>query len=265
MTLGMTGSDAWAERTATDIYETTSADGSVLIVPIGSVEQHGDHLPVGTDALLVSAVAKQAMETVADDMPALITPTDWTGHSPHHLPFGGTVSLGAEEFLDHLVAVVDSALDEGFDAALLLNGHGGNISLVDAATSALGPDNPEAEVLSLTYFHLAREVIEEVRDSEPGGMGHGGEFETSLMLYLYPDLVEEDAMTGTNLVEPYDLALSDLTEGGPLGIYRPFTEYTESGVIGDPTLATKEKGRRLHKALGEDLSELLGEIHRRNR
>lgn len=265
MTLGVSGPAAWAERTKNEIRDTATADGSLLVVPIGSVEQHGNHLPVGTDSMLVTAVVEQAILTTRDELPVLVTPTVWTGHSPHHRSFGGTISLDADEFISHISAVADSALNEGFDAILFLNGHGGNIPLVNTAPSTIGPEHPDVEVMSLTYFHLAGEAIERIRDSEPGGMGHGGEFETSLMMHLYPDLVDENQLSGTDLDEPYDLALSDLVHGGPLGIYRPFTAYTESGAIGDPTLATAEKGRKLLDALGDALGDLLGEIHERNR
>lgn len=264
MSLGITGPEAWARRTAGEIRAVGEGEGSILVVPVGSVEQHGDHLPVGTDSLLVSAVVEGALEATGD-FPLLATPTVWTGHSPHHLPFGGTLTLDAEEFLTVLQAVADSALNNGFDALLFVNGHGGNEALVSAATAAVGDAHSDCEAMGLTYFRLAGERIADLRESEPGGMAHGGEFETSLMYHFHPDLVDEDGLDGTMMDEPYDLAGGDLLGGGPLTVYRPFTAYTDSGAIGDPTLASAEKGEAFAAAICGELAALLDTVHERNR
>lgn len=265
MSLAITGRAAWAERTARDVQATADADGAVAVVPVASIEQHGHHLPVGTDSMLVTSVVEGAANDVAADVPLLVTPTMWTGHSPHHMPFGGTISLDAEPFLAHARAVGESVIASGFDALLFLNGHGGNIALVGATTGALGPMYPETQILGTTYFQLATDTVADIRDTEIGGMAHGGEYETSLMMHLHPDLVDEAAMTGTMMDEPYDLGTKDLVAGGPLSVYRPFPEYTESGAIGDPTAASAGKGERLYEVLTGAVGELLTEIHERNR
>lgn len=254
----------WSAHTAPEIRELASEDGSILVVPIGSIEQHGQHLPVATDSLLVSAVAQLGVERVHEDVPILNLPTFWSGYSPHHLSFGGTVSLEFEHMQRALEDVADSALSNGFDAVLLLNGHGGNAALVDGAVSTIGTDHPEAEVLGLTYFTLAESFIDDIRDSDPGGMGHGGEFETSLMLHLYEELVRTDELEGTPMDEPYDHALDDMFAGGPLGVYRDFEEYSETGAIGDPELASAAKGEQIYEQLGNELEEILRQIHDQN-
>lgn len=255
---------AWAGRTATELRTLGQEDGSIVIVPVGSVEQHGDHLPVSTDTILVDAVAHLGAERVADEVPIAVTPPVWGGYSPHHLPFGGTITLDFETLKHVLEDVATSVLDNGFDALLLLNGHGGNSALVSGVTSTIGTAHPEAEVLSTTYLELAQPFIDDVRESEPGGMGHGGEFETSLMLHLRPELVETDDAPAAYLDEPYEQALDDMMEGGPVTVYRSFEEYSESGAIGDPALASAEKGQELFDRLGDELADLLTAIHERN-
>lgn len=259
-----TGPTSWATKPYGEIVDISSRDGSILIVPIGSIEQHGYHLPVATDTLLVNAMANEGAERVEDSVPVLVAPPVWSGFSPHHMSYGGTITLDEDALMDVLRKVSDSALENGFDGLLLLNGHGGNISLIGAATSAIGRDHPEVEVLGLTYFQLAEPFINEIRDSEVGGMGHAGEFETSLMLHLYPDLVDEDQLEGTIMDEPYDKGLQDLLVPGPLTVYRPFTEYTKSGAIGDPTVATAEKGAELFERLGDELASVLREVYENN-
>lgn len=255
---------AWAGRTATELRSLGREDGSVVIVPVGSVEQHGEHLPVATDTILVDAVAHLGAERVADDTPIAVTPPIWGGYSPHHLPFGGTITLEFDTLKRVLENVATSVLDNGFDALLLLNGHGGNHALVSGVTSTIGTAHPEAEVLSTTYFALAQSFIDDIRESDPGGMGHGGEFETSLMLHLRSELVDTDDAPADYLDEPYDQALDDMMEGGPVTVYRSFDEYSESGAIGDPALASAETGQEIFDRLGDELADLLTDIHERN-
>jgi creatinine amidohydrolase len=147
--------------------------------------------------------------------------------------------------LDVLERVADGVLANGFDALLFLNGHGGNASTVGDAVSIVGDAHSGAEVLGLTYFELAASFVHEVRESDTGGTAHAGEFETSLLLHLRSDLVDEDAMEGTYVDEPYERDRRDLLEGGPLSVYRTFDEYFASGAVGDPHLATAEERANL--------------------
>lgn len=256
---------SWAGKPYAEIVSEAERDGSIAVVPVGSVEQHGHHMPVATDSILVEAVARLGAERVEDSVPIVVTPTVWTGNSPHHLPFGGTISIGVRSLLDVLEGVADTVLENGFDAVLFLNGHGGNISTIGDATSIVGDAHPEAQILGLTYFQLAESFIHEVRESETGGMAHAGEFETSLMLHLHPELVDADAMEGTYLEEPYEHGGKDLVEGGPLSVYRTFDEYSATGAIGDPHLANADKGERIYELLGDELQTLLESIHEQNR
>jgi creatinine amidohydrolase len=258
-------SPAWAAQTAPDIRAVGEQEGSVAVVPVGSVEQHGNHLPVGTDSVLADAAAHLGAERVEDDVPILVTPPVWTGLSPHHLDFGGTITLEVETMLAVLRDVAASILDNGFDAVFFLNGHGGNMSLLGTAVTEIGSEFPEAQVLALTYFQLASSFIDEIRESELGGMAHGGEFETSLMLYLRPDLVRDEDAEATYLDDPYDLRRKDLFQGGPLSVYRSFAEYSDSGAIGDPALGSAEKGAELLDRLVDELAVLLLAIHEHNR
>lgn len=256
---------SWAGKSYREITATGEEDGSIAVVPVGSMEQHGPHMPVATDSILAEAVADLGAERVGDDVPLLVTPPIWTGNSPHHAPFGGTISIGVRGLLDLLERIADTVLENGFDALLFLNGHGGNHSTIGDATSIIGDAHPEAQVLGVTYFQLAESFIHEVRESDTGGMAHAGEFETSLMLYLHPEFVDEDVMEARYMDEPYDRGGKDLLEGGPLFVYRTFEEYSTSGAIGDPHLASVEKGERIYEQLGEETEDLLSEIHRRNR
>ena len=258
-------SPLWAAQTYSDIRTISEENGSVAIVPVGSIEQHGYHLPVATDTILAAAIARLGAERVADQLPVVVTPPLWSGLSPHHMDFGGTITLETETMIDVLQDIAASILDNGFDAVLFLNGHGGNTSLIDTAVSKIGNEFPDAQILSLTYIRLAESFIDQIRESDIGGMAHGGEFETSLMLHLRPDVVRLNQAEATYLDDPYDLRRQDLFKGGPLSVYRPFREYSDSGAIGDPELATAEKGKEFYDRIGDEMSVLIEAMHEHNR
>jgi creatinine amidohydrolase len=251
------GSASWAAETASDIREIGDEDGSVAVIPVASVEQHGDHLPVSTDTILADAIARLGAERVKDEVPILVTPPIWTGLSPHHMDFGGTITLEVETMIAVLRDTAASVLNNDFDSILFLNGHGGNTSIIGTAVTKIGREFPDSQILGLTYFQLAEEFIHEIRDSDIGGMAHGGEFETSLMSYLRPDLVDVNGAEAQYMNDPYDLRRQDLFLGGPLSVYRSFTEYSGSGAIGDPDLASSEKGAVIYDRLGDEMEVLL--------
>lgn len=256
---------SWSGRTYPEIDDVAEKEGSILVLPIGSIEQHGHHLPTATDTILVDAIAQHGAERVSEDVPLLVTEPLWAGYSPHHQSIGGTLTLEFDTLLRAVEDLAAGAVDLGFDALVLLNGHGGNISLVNAAVSTIGTEHDTVEVSSLTYFQLANSFIDEIRDSGAGGISHGGEFETSLMLHLRPDLVREDEIRRTYGTEPYDHASVEMFDNGPLSVYRPFEEYSETGEIGDPELADAEKGADLFDQLLDELEVVLTQIHENNR
>jgi creatinine amidohydrolase len=253
----------WAERTAEEVQEIGASTGSIVVVPVGSVEQHGAHLPVITDTLLVSRVVQASIEQLGQTAPVLDTPPVWLGCSEHHLDFGGTLSVGRETLLAVLEDVADTALENGFDGLVLVNGHGGNKPAIGCAVNDIGAQHPDVTVSGLTYFDLAAEVVPEVRDSDTGGMAHGGEFETSLLLHLAPEVVRTDQLEDMPLDEPAERGLSDMFEPGPLQTYRPFAAYSDSGAIGTPTKASAEKGERLFDAIVAELVDTIRQMHER--
>ena len=252
---------SWAAKSAPAVREIAESDGSILVVPIGSLEQHGNHLPTGTDTILVEEVVTRGAEQVAADLPVLTTPPLWVGYAPHHLPFGGTVTGEFDTLLANIEQVADSALENGFDSLLLVNGHGGNRPLLSTATATVGQNHPEAEVLGVTYFELAGAAIDELRDSESGGMAHGGELETSMLLHFHPELVDEERMEATQWESEYDQAPSDLLGSGPLGVTLDVEAWTETGAMGDVSDVSAEKGERFVTAFVDELASLLAEIH----
>jgi creatinine amidohydrolase len=177
----------WEKLSVPEI-EALDRERTMLLLPLGSVEQHGRHLPVGTDTMLARAVALSAAERLKGRVAVL--PAPWYGLSQHHMRFPGTITLKANTMLAMVDDIVTSVATHGFRRVALINGHGGNIGLLDLISSTLGYRfYGKARIAGLTYFQLAGNAIAKLRISPPGGMGHACEFETAMMQHLHPELV----------------------------------------------------------------------------
>lgn len=255
---------SWAGKTYPEIQSVGQSDGSVLVVPVGSIEQHGPHMPVATDVLLADAVARGGADAAADDgVPVLVTPPVWAGSSDHHLHWGGTITIEVVTLLSMLNQIARSALQNGFDAIFFLNGHGGNSAIVNAATKTVGTEHPDVQVIATTYYFLAEPIAEEIRDSRYGGMSHAGEFETSLVLHIAPELVRQEEYAVDYREEPkggYEGAFHDFFSHGPLAVYHAAGTQSGPGTTGDPTKASAEKGAALYEFLVGEVSTLIADF-----
>ncbi|MGV3614892.1 MAG: creatininase family protein [Fimbriimonas sp.] len=211
----------------------------VVVVPTGSLEQHGAHLPLFTDSLLATAVAEAAEKTLAAQV--LLTPTLWLGASGHHLRFPGTLSASYETYEGAIQDVVESLLPHGFRKFMVLNGHGGNTSPNDVAMRRLKARHPEATVGHVGYFAFCEARIAETLEGPAKNMRHACEAETSLMMHLHPHLVRADRRRDDGLA-------SEPAVKSPV---HHFDEITEAGSLGYATLATAEKGRAIFEAAVE--------------
>jgi len=241
----------WEELSVLDI-QALDRDRTVVILPVGSVEQHGRHLPVGTDTILARSVALAAAEILRGRIAVL--PPPWYGFSAHHMRFPGTVTLRADTMTALVEDIAASVISHGFRRLLIVNGHGGNNGIVDVLASTLGHRfYGEARIAGLTYFQLARAAIAELRESRPGGMGHACEFETAMMQRVRPGLVAIQRAAVTYPDPGSGYLTTDLLGVSAVRTYHDFGDLSESGTLGDPSLATAEKGSRFHDAVVGDL------------
>jgi creatinine amidohydrolase len=168
-----------------------AAEGAVVVLPIGATEQHGPHLPIGTDSFHAEHVALAAAARAEAGVPVLVAPTLPYGSSAHHLPFGGTASLTSETFLRVLLELGGTLVSSGFTRLVLLNGHGGNHQLVQIAGRDLALAH-RVDVASCSWWHLASPELEAAGALERGRLpGHAGAFETSVILALRPELARQ--------------------------------------------------------------------------
>jgi creatinine amidohydrolase len=220
----------WERMKRTDIEQAAKA-GAVAIIPIASLEQHANHLPVNTDSNIVSTIAERAARAI-EGVPVLILPTIWTGYSPHHMTYSGSVTLKYHTFVDVLTQVAASVHAHGFRKILLLNGHGGNSAVVAGMRTKLLEEDG-VSIVGYDYWNLPPmpEAMRRLCMTDKGFVGHAGEFETSVQMYLQSELVETGA-----------------------AVWAP-------GAFGDPSAATAEKGRGLIEVAVEALVRLLRAYH----
>ena len=251
----------WEENTSPTLAAAVARD-PVVVLPVGSIEQHGNHIPVGCDANSAEAVALRAAAGLeASERPVLVLPTLWYGYSPHHMAFAGTVTLRSETFLSVVQDVVDSVLAQGVRRAVILNGHGGNVSSLDVVASRLGHAwHGKARIVAVTYFHLAAARQDEFRESEMGGMGHACEFETSLQLAIHPELVDMKAAATCYPRPPSERQSTDLFGTSSVRSYHDFKDLSPTGTLGDPALASPEKGATILRICVEELRAFLSEF-----
>src|SRR5438034_7242214 len=161
-----------------------------VVIPIAALEQHGRHMPLFTDSLLLGEVIRRVSERLKDRI--LFTPLMWLGNSEHHLDFPGTMTAAPRVYLDLLKDMVENFLFHGFRRMVLVNGHGGNIVPGQQALFELRQkyrQRGDLLLLSATYWQLGSQPNQTVPGIAQGQMGHACEWETSMMLRLAPHLV----------------------------------------------------------------------------
>lgn len=227
-----------------------AAAGKVLLLPIGSTEQHGRHLPLDVDNLLATGVCLAAAQ--ADPSRILVAPTIPYGFNVHAIDFPGTVHVAYDHFVEYVLDVVKSFAYHGFKRIVIVDGHGSNEHLLEfvGRRAILETD---ALVCSFMWWNMLRvdpAFLPSVRESVfPGGAGHACEIETSLYLHLCPEKVQmdkcDDTITFHNQHGATGFRWFDAFGSGAVRMVEWTSSYTPTGVVGQPSLATADKGRRI--------------------
>jgi creatinine amidohydrolase len=221
----------WQELRRTEFEKAVKAD-AIVIIPVASIEQHGDHLPVNTDTIDCFTIAEHAARSI-NDFPVLVTPPIWTGFSAMHMAYPGTITLKWHTLINVLTEVATSVYTNGFRKIVFLNGHGSNGPIIDGMRIKLSAEDHIPSVIGCSWWDIpaVAEEMKRLSETDQGCVAHAGEIETSIQLYLQPDLVEKDA-----------------------AIWR-------RGVWGDPTSANWEKGERLIKVAAASFAQMLLDFH----
>lgn len=222
-----------------------------VVFPVAALEQHGHHMPLFTDSLLCGEVVRRVAELPRFRDKVLFAPLQWLGNSDHHLDFPGTLSAPPRTYIDLLNGSLDNFVMHGFNRLVIMNGHGGNdVPGKQSVFETRQKYRHRADLLFLfaTYWHLANPADGTLSQSE---MGHACEWETSMMLRLRPELVGDLSR------------LEEVPFGNP---FQPAsrgwvtTDRTVPGHIGNPKLATAEKGETLFAAFAAGFAALLDRV-----
>lgn len=246
----------WQEQSWPDI-EALDKDIPVM-VPLGAIEQHGRHLPLCVDTIQVTEIAQRVERQLPSGV--LLTPTQWLGSSHHHLDFPGTLSVGPSLYSQMVKAIAQCIIKAGFKRIFFLNGHGGNRVPGAQALSELVTESEEADATLLamtTWWHIGADAIRpEKHDMASPSLSHACEYETSMALFLRPDLVKMDQFVRT----PPAMATKWFhTEypSRPVQVFNRFHRRTGAGNLGAGGDATAEKGRTMTAGVVDEIVSFL--------
>ena len=239
-----------------------SEHGKVILFPIGHTEQHGYHLPLCVDTVIIEAIANGTVE--------LLPTRSWSmpvmpyGVSTHRSSFAATLNAGGRAFEDFWVAVIDILVARGFDRFYLMSGHGGNTSFLVNIVKYAGERHRRifcATAFLHTSGRFGAEALDKYRTSKIGGMGHAGELETSYMLHLRPEQCQmERVVDETDFIATPDYYM-DWIEGGSLVANPPWDDDSKTGAYGAGSHATAEKGRLWLEAAIREKVDHVEQIH----
>ncbi|MDQ2655062.1 MAG: creatininase family protein [Chloroflexota bacterium] len=246
----------WYEMTLGEFEEAIS-EGASVILPVGSMEQHGYHLPVSVDINDSYHMALEAARR-AEDLWIIVAPPVWSGFSPPHVDFPGTISLRLNTFINMFMEICTSIYRQGFRKILILNGHGS--TPLAPICEQLAED--KVSVLAVTWWDLIADELRAIGESPLGGMSHACEAETSLQMVLQPHALRLELMESKVIPPLISFAKHDLRDMGPIVYGFNMKRQSATGVLGDPTVASAEKGQAILDAVADKLVLALREYDR---
>lgn len=234
------------------------APTGLALLPTGATEQHGPHLPVGTDTFAVESITRAAAVRQDADVGAIVTPTLPFGSSQHHLQFGGTMSVSTATYYALIRDLVESLITVGFRRVMIVNGHGGNQELVQLVVRDLALEHENVSLGAASYWQMAADELAATNSDDRGRTpGHAGHFETSVIMALRSD----------RIVEPRPARTDDPSRSGPAdlhnrirfeqsGAWQQFDGYTDS-----PASASAEYGQTYLEAAITGVAETIRLFH----
>ncbi len=230
-----------------------------VVLPIAATEQHGAHLPLATDRMIGEHYCKELNKKIGDKV--LFLPTISVGCSEHHTDFEGSLTVQHLTFLNQMTDIANCVVKYGFKNIMVLNSHGGNQAIAGTFLEMFGYRNPQCRIVVATWWKIALKELSKLNESGAGGAGHAGEFETSLMLLIAPELVHTNKIGKKTNVPTFDWAEGDMLAGSKAGLYRTMKAMTPSGVYGDANYGSKKKGKQITKVVVKHLRKILLDLY----
>jgi creatinine amidohydrolase len=229
---------------------------ALVVLPVGSTEQHGPHLPVITDTISVEHIARAAAAEAAKTVPVLVTPTLPFGSSDHHLPFGGTLSIRTDTYYRVLCELLESLITGGAKRLFIINGHGGNHEVAQLAARDIALKHP-VNVAAGSYWVVAWDALIGIKAHTVGRFpGHAGAFETAQVMALRPDLVRRP-LPHRDEALPTTPPQAPGYRGEVHGWWQSINGFTDS-----PDRATPELGQAFLGAAARAVAAAFVEFHK---
>jgi creatinine amidohydrolase len=231
---------------------------TVVIAPFGAMEQHSLHLPIETDSLIAKELAQRLDAACGGKL--LVLPTQWLGFSPHHMSFSGTLTASAATYIEMANQILSSVAQAGFRNLLILNSHGGNAAILEVVLAEFQSKHPTLQTVLVTYWNVAADDLQKIRESAIGGMGHACELETGLVLAVKPELVRTAKLAPDGIGPRSRFLYRDMLVPGRVSTWWNPAEASKHGGEGDPTSASAEQGERFFKVIVDRLAEVVREM-----
>lgn len=236
--------------------------GALVLLPIGQTEEHGQHMPLNSDAVIADAITRAAGEKLEAELPVLIMDVVWAGYSGVEVQkWPGTINVGTRVFADYIFGIIKSLADMGFTKIATINGHGHHPALLEMVAREIA-DATGTYIACIEAAKMAAPAVVEGRKSAPGGCIHGGEFETSLMLYLGANVHMERAHANDVFTYHSPNFPGDGFAGSKAAFWSTWgIQRSKTGIYGDPTVADVQFGEKLFNTAVENLCNFLREYH----
>jgi creatinine amidohydrolase len=233
-------------------------ENQTILIPLGSTEQEGTHLPLGVDTFVAESIAKE----VAKETGSLVGPALPVGYSEWFLEFPGTISLKMETFIQVLREYCSSLIYHGFRKFIFVNGHRGNSPAVDVISREFTMKH-DVQIAMVEIWKISNSLAKDIPDLKENIFRHAGELMTSVMLYLHPDMVDMERAK-VEYVKSNKASFKTKSSLGPaefkgieINLYDKTKNLTETGIMGDPLSATVEKGEIIFNKIKSYLIEMV--------
>ena len=251
---------AWRDMTTKE-FAALDAERVIAVLPVGSIEQHGPHLPVGVDSTINEAILARTLELVPPGLPVTVLPMTAVGKSDEHLAFPGTLTLSAETLIRVWTEIGESVARAGIRKLVIFNSHGGQPQLVDVVARDLRIRR-KMLVVAVSTYRLGRPPALFPEAELKHGI-HGGSVETSIMLHVRPDLVHrEEAKNFESLSQRMEGSFRLLTPEGAIGFGWQTQDLNPDGACGNALDADADRGRQIVDHAARVFAELLAEVDR---
>ena len=241
-----------------EIARLPDRENTVIVLPVGSIEQHGPHLPCAVDTLIAAGVVGRALERLPASVPAFGMSPICYGKSDEHIHFPGTVTIDGDVLLRTVTAVGESVYRAGFRKLLIVNGHGGQPQVMEMAARELRVRHGDFVIIPHFTWRVPHVAGKFLSDKEKRMAMHAGHAETAMIMALAPDTVK---MSEAVAAYPPEFPSKTMSADGRPAAAWTARDFGPSGVIGDPMAATREQGLEILDSLANSWVKAITEFH----